>query len=241
MTPNHVRDHEYPGMALKDGDMIQVMDARDPAVNKGRVPTEIAEEDVGPQVECEQIFIQDGETQVFQNPNVMDAWYRDAEQKLAAYRQQTGDLQNTLARERQMIEQARDQNAELVRRNQVLSGQVAILRQGRLPSLVQAFPGYPTAQTYGQQRQAYVPQASLAREAAPSPFEHEQQYAQAQGFQLPPHNYGPFGGYLPGNQQQHGLPPKGLFAPTLPVRRNRPVRDAAFKVAAKTDEEEDVK
>jgi hypothetical protein len=240
MTPNHLVDKEYPGMAMKDGDTIHVMEACDPAVNKGNIPN-IVDVDVGPQVECQRILIQEGETQVFQHKAVMDAWYNDAEQKLSMYRRQTGELQNTLARERQMLAQAQNVINDLENRNRMLMGQTALLRQGRLPSMVQAFPGYAGAtgaQGYGEQPQAYTSQPGYTRQAAPFPFpQPQQQYGQPQ---YPQYDYGTFGGYhLSQQQQQQGLPPKGMFARSVPVRRNGPVRDAAYKVAAKAEDEEE--
>jgi hypothetical protein len=239
MTPNHLNDKEYPGMAMKDGDTIHVMDARDPAVNKGNIPN-VADVDVGPQVECQRILIQDGETQVFQHKAVIDAWYNDAEQKLSMYRRQTGELQNTLAKERQMLAQAQNAINDLENRNRVLMGQAALLRQGRLPSMVQAYPEYAGAigaQGYGQQLQAYTSQPGCIRKAAPSAFPQlQQQYGQSQ---YPQYDYGAFGGYLPSQQQQHGMPAEGMFAQSVPVRRNGPVRDAAYKVAAKAEDEEE--
>jgi hypothetical protein len=160
MTPALCRDKEFPGAAMRDGDTIIVVNRRASACLPDSKDQDL---ELGTQIACQRIDIQNGETPIFQNPDVNREWYRTADNSLITQRNQLGDQHTRLVHYGQVITQRGDLIRQLQVQNGQLQQEITMLRQGRLPYA----PGQhlhrtimPPAQAqhvYAQQRTGFPP------------------------------------------------------------------------------------
>ncbi|KAF2629403.1 hypothetical protein BU25DRAFT_323783, partial [Macroventuria anomochaeta] len=82
MTPNDVKDDDFPGVAMRNLDTIYVMKAKPLASSEtDRIISDGgAVRSPGPQVSHQEVDITNGETTFYQNPNVSRQWYQAVEQ-----------------------------------------------------------------------------------------------------------------------------------------------------------------
>jgi hypothetical protein len=205
MKPVHAQDREYPGHAMRDGDTIFVV---------GRRPDAPANEDnIGEQIECQHIAIQNGETPIYQDKGVNDAWYKDAERQLSVTRNQLGNMRNAALQARQLRATHETRIAELEAVNAVLRGEVEILRRQYQQPQQQA---YVSQDEVAYRRYMFQQQESLPGRARPNVYVHEQSE------------------YAPGSMAEY-LHSRGYRVPLL-ERRQGPVRDAGDRVVPVDDE-----
>jgi hypothetical protein len=129
MTPALCRDKEFPGAAMRDGDTIHVVNRRASAYG----PDDKKDIDIGTQIACQRIHIQNGETQIFQDPDVEREWYSTVDRSLINQRNQVGDQHNQIVHYGQVIQQRGDMIRQLQLQNGQLQQEITFLRQGRLP------------------------------------------------------------------------------------------------------------
>jgi hypothetical protein len=122
MKPILAKYREYPGAAMRDGDTTFVV-SRPTAVTN--------EDDTGPQIECQRINIQDGETDIWQDRGVNVAWYKDAGKKLMASQIQIGRSRDAVAHQRQIQTQLETRIASLDTTNIYTRQQVETMRQAQ--------------------------------------------------------------------------------------------------------------
>lgn len=80
MTPNDVKDDDFPGMEMRNLDTIYVMQAKPLAlVGTRSLNDDCTMQFPGSQMSPEVVSIIDGETNVFQNPDVSREWYQAIE------------------------------------------------------------------------------------------------------------------------------------------------------------------
>lgn len=213
VTPAQLRDNEYPGSALKDGDTIWVLHPRSPIGDNA--------DELGTQLAVQRIHIRDGET--FQDPGVMDAWYGNAESTLASARNEIAELKNQLAAHEQALKARGTQVQELAARNAQLVGENGQLRRALVPGMGLAVcGGMPQQHMHMGQDDAQDPQMVQfrARQMA------AQRYGGMDQGQGHPALY-PTAGY--GNQTYGNLgyaPQMGAFsAPTTQQHRQAPMDD----------------
>ncbi|CAO2651433.1 Nn.00g040030.m01.CDS01 [Neocucurbitaria sp. VM-36] len=168
MTPDDVKDEEYPGMAIADMDTIFVMKARPRSLTMAE--NENTERDaslspLGSQASSEEISIMNGETSIYQDGKTITHWFLHSQKKLIEFRNETGELKSTVAMQaKTMAEQEKKlselkslqtlllhQNIQLSQRHQPPYGQT-------LPRLGQAIPSYSNrcGQRQRQRRRAPV-------------------------------------------------------------------------------------
>lgn len=107
---------------MRDGDTIFVVSCLTAVTN---------EDDTGPQIECQRINIQDGETDIWQDRGVNVAWYKDAEKKLTASQIQIGRSRDAVAHQRQIQTQLETRIASLDTTNVYIRQQVETMRQAQ--------------------------------------------------------------------------------------------------------------
>ena len=217
-TPAMIKDKEYPSVAIQDGDMIFAVKRqfRLPVPNKGNA-NESQYELV--QVECQCIDIQDGETHAApMYPDANQAWYKDVENTIAAQRKRMAELDNMIARQTQNTMFLARVVQELETANAQLRAQVALLRDGRLPTMVNAFPDYPAAAA--QRRQSAAPNFS-GQHGAQNQYGGGGSGSGYGGYMQSANNAGLYAGFaghqhgLPGQvYQDHNahMPTRGMFA-----------------------------
>lgn len=105
MTPNDVIDADFPGMAMRNLDTIYVMTAKptDSAHAEGSILEGGAVQCPGPNVKLEEVGITNGETNVFQNPDISRQWYEDVEQDASKLRAVYGTMKSTIMQQKQQI------------------------------------------------------------------------------------------------------------------------------------------
>lgn len=165
MTPALCRDKAYPGGALRNNDTIIVVTRRDSAGPSDSEDTELIT-----QIECQRIDIQNGETRVWQAPNVNYEWYRAADKALIMQRNQLGMQHNELVRLRQGTILRDNAIADLQTQNAQMQQEIGRLRQGGLPyrgnqhvGRVSLPPTMPAQHAFGQgQQRSGFPLGSLA-------------------------------------------------------------------------------
>jgi regulator of replication initiation timing len=121
-----------------------------------------SDDDVGEQVPCQRVTIQNGETEVYQAKSVNETWYRDAEHQLTAARAHMGNMRNGIA--------------ALERENAALRGEVEVLRspyhhQQQQVSEEEAMRQY-VARYHGQLHAGHVDQQQQRDDYAPRSMEH---------------------------------------------------------------------
>jgi hypothetical protein len=212
MKPVLARDKEYPGAAMRDGDTIFVVSRRTAVAN---------EDDAGPQIECQRIHIQNGETEIWQSRSVNEAWYRDAEKRLTAARIQFGRSHDAVAHQRQVQTQLETKIAGLETTNEYLRQQVETMRQSQ------------RAQTHGTQhqrlpdQQSYMYPDGIGSRQYLTRNEGSLQHGLASDY-LSQRTSSP--DYAPGSVGYH-LRAHGYPVPPI-VRRYDPVHDAGAKLVA---------
>ncbi|KAF2028172.1 hypothetical protein EK21DRAFT_26087, partial [Setomelanomma holmii] len=138
-TPTMLRDKEYLGAAFQDGDTIYVVkrQTRVPDVAKEKYA-----EALMAQVDCQRINIQNGETTIYQDPEVNREWYKDTEKTVSFARKRIAELEDSLTRQNQATKMLADAVASLENGNHVLEAQIAQLRYGQMSSTALPWPGY---------------------------------------------------------------------------------------------------
>jgi hypothetical protein len=139
MKPIGCRDKDHLSCAMRDGDTLLVVTRR-----AGNTSVQDNDEtELGTQIECQHISIQNGETEVWQAPDVNHAWFRNADKELAITRHQLSLHHDELLQMRNMQLHRENAIAALQAQNLQLKGEIEMLRQGRLP--------YPATHQYGEQ------------------------------------------------------------------------------------------
>jgi hypothetical protein len=207
MKPVHAQDREYPEHAMRNGDTVYVVGRRADMPASG--------DDVGEQIECQRIAIQNGETPIYQDKSVNDRWYKDVDHQLSVVRNQLSNMRNAVLQARQLRATHETRIAELEAVNTVLRGEVEALRRPYQRS----------------QQQAYMSQDEVA---------YRQYLPQQQ--ELPPGHTPPSGyiqerpDYAPGSMAEY-LHSRGYRVPML-ERREGPVRGASDRVTPEEEEDE---
>jgi len=142
MMPAGCRDIDYPGCAMRDGDTLVVLTRRAGSASGDN------DDKLGTQVECQRICIQNGETEIWQAPDINGEWYRNADADLADTRRNLAMYHNELVRLRTAQAHRGNVIAALQAQNMQLRGEIEMLRQGRLPYAAASAPPQ-----YGEQNQ----------------------------------------------------------------------------------------
>lgn len=244
--PSMLRDKEYPGSALKDGDTIWVL--------QRSASSDDDAETIGTQLDIQRINIQNGE--IFQDPGVMDMWYKNNEHTLAAANNEVAELKNHVAALQQVLEKRDVDLQQLAFRNaQILHDQTRLLHENgqmrralmpgqnvmvpqqhmQLPSSDSQMMGSTMAAQFQLNPNDPDVLQFRSRQRAQAPFQamdqtpgHQSMYATA--------NHGVF----PGAQLRSNGPPMGIFSAPIARghRRSAPSRDD-MDVDVDEDEDED--
>jgi len=217
VTPAQVKDKEYPGHALKDGDTIFVVNRRTPVDPKA--------DELGPQVDVQRVHIQDGETTVWQKPETLALWYKNADKTLQAARNEVADLQTLVKKMGNAQSHLENQMAQLISRNTQLHHENQMLRQARVQVPQQR------QQMLGGQHQMNPYMARTVPQMGQQQYMGQNQLAAYHGA----------GGYAPHNSH-YALPPMQNWQ-TQPIRgqgaMSRSGSAAAHSAGVKTPPEDD--
>ncbi|KAH8702947.1 hypothetical protein GQ44DRAFT_560560, partial [Phaeosphaeriaceae sp. PMI808] len=123
MTPKHVKDRDFPDMSLKDGDTVFVVNSNGVAKNDAS--------SIGPKLDLQRIRIQDGETEIWQNPSTNEAWYKIAEKGLADSRSKLAQVQAELEGVKAVQKRQKDVILALKIQNSELHNQISRLHAER--------------------------------------------------------------------------------------------------------------
>ncbi|KAL5119264.1 hypothetical protein ACEQ8H_002751 [Pleosporales sp. CAS-2024a] len=153
MMPSGCRDKDYPDSALGDGDTLLV-------VMRGANDSHVGDADdeaLGTQLACQRIDIQNGETQLWQDLDVNQAWFQKADQQMDTMRHQLNMQYIELQHMRTRAKYHENLMSSLKAQNLRYKGQMEMLKRGRLqyplrPSMYPA-RGNMTLPRFQQQQQ----------------------------------------------------------------------------------------
>jgi hypothetical protein len=144
MKPVGCYDKDYPGCSMRDGDTLVVVTRRASSASDDN------DAELGTQIECQRICIQNGETEIWQAPDINSEWYRNADADLANTRRQLAMYHNDLVQLRVMQAHRENTITGLQARNMQLKGEIEMLRQGRLPYAAAPPPQYSEQDQYAR-------------------------------------------------------------------------------------------
>ncbi|KAH5176357.1 hypothetical protein HBH77_198970 [Parastagonospora nodorum] len=144
MKPAGCYDKDYPGCSMRDGDMLVVVTRRASSASDDN------DAELGTQIECQRICIQNGETEIWQAPDINSEWYRNADADLANTRRQLAMYHNDLVQLRAMQAHRENTDTGLQAQNMQLKGEIEMLRQGRLPYAAAPPPQYSEQDQYAR-------------------------------------------------------------------------------------------
>ena len=105
MTPNDIKSDDCPGMVMQDPATIYVMQTKASTSTKfeHQVHEGGAVQSPGPQVSHTMVDIINGETNIYQNPDVSRQWYQAIEQDSASLRASYAQMKSTIIQQQQQI------------------------------------------------------------------------------------------------------------------------------------------
>jgi hypothetical protein len=174
MTPQDVKDEDFPGMSINHLDTIYVMVAK-PLPTAFTFDLTGENEGVrspGPQIPRNSVDIVPGETKLYQNDNIARQWYLAVEHDAARMRGMHGALKSTILRQKQQIEQ----KDETIKKLQDSLSQVTTLSsqlRGRMQDPRAAEPAVVPGDRIIRQRVEYPrsrPRVNLPQQRNPSTF-----------------------------------------------------------------------
>ncbi|UPX21289.1 uncharacterized protein EKO05_0011479 [Ascochyta rabiei] len=162
LTPNDVRDADFPDANMQDLDTIYVMQAKPFTSDEtNRVLDEGgAVQSPGPQVSYEIVDITAGETTVFQNPHVSHQWYRAVEQDSTRLHATHSTMKSTIIKAQHEIFA---KNKMITQQNHVISQLSSLSAQ--LRKRMQLPPPLPSST-------AQAPSSHVVRQR-PNPHHHQ--------------------------------------------------------------------
>ena len=172
MTPTDVRDDDFPGVAMRNMDTIYVMEARPlaSAETKGELNEGGAVQSPGPQVNCAEVDITNGETHLYQNPDVTRQWCQAVEQDAHHLRAAHASMKSTIIQQQKQLS-TKDQ--EIAHQYQVIRELTDLSRQ--LRERMQLHLPDPKTQALEQEPQAAAGHRVRQRPGPPPPQQTRQQ------------------------------------------------------------------